>query len=244
LPSDLQATARINDEKAKARMKTYNDEYRNTTSKQTIKVGDTVLLLAERRSKSDPLYEREPFTVIKLNGTMASIKRGGQVLARNVSKLKPYKTSPIWQVPEEDRARERRVDAAQPQPQAAPQGPDATDQASETEIDQKPPQGQLSDAESSVFESAEADDTNSTEPESHTEREAQDADIEPSDLETTNRRSVRTRRPPVRYAPEASRAKPAKPRRVKRPAAPSLPSTSTPSRRGRPRKGQQQHQQQ
>jgi hypothetical protein len=88
--------AREADARAKMKMKINND-LRRKVSVPSFKVGDRVYLLAEKRLKSDPVYEKDAYIIKDLNGTMATIRRGdGRQLARNVSLLKKVCQSGFW----------------------------------------------------------------------------------------------------------------------------------------------------
>jgi hypothetical protein len=94
--SETKELAATNEEKAKRAMKAYNDEKRKAKP-STIKVGDVVYLKAEqRRFKSDPIYERVPYTVVEVKGTMCTIDNSQHQLARHASLLKPKVCNDFW----------------------------------------------------------------------------------------------------------------------------------------------------
>jgi hypothetical protein len=78
-----------NDAKAKEKMKKYGDG-KLKTKFSTIKINDFVLLLNTSASKSTPIYDPEPFRVIRVHGNQATIQRDDKTLVRNVSLLKTY----------------------------------------------------------------------------------------------------------------------------------------------------------
>jgi hypothetical protein len=96
--TERRETAIKNEEAAKSRMKAYNDEKRKAKP-SSIKIGDTVYLKNEQRHfKSDPLFEPEPYLVVDLKGTMATIRRRERELARHVSLLKLAIEPSFWLV--------------------------------------------------------------------------------------------------------------------------------------------------
>ncbi len=86
-PTSTQLLAQANDSRARAKMKQYNDEHRHATE-STLKVGDMVLLKRDRRLKSDTIFDPIPYTIAAMKGSMCTIKRDDQELARNASLLK------------------------------------------------------------------------------------------------------------------------------------------------------------
>lgn len=85
----LHQEARVNDSKAKTKMKTYNDN-KLKAKESSFKVGDVVLLKWKRSRKSDSLFDPHPFRITKLNGSMVALKRNGSILIRNSSFIKHY----------------------------------------------------------------------------------------------------------------------------------------------------------
>jgi len=81
-----------NDVKAKIKMKKYGDGKLKTRF-STIKINDLVLLLNTSASKSTPIYDPEPFRVIRVHGNQATIQRNDKTLVRNVSLLKIYQSN-------------------------------------------------------------------------------------------------------------------------------------------------------
>jgi transposase InsO family protein len=124
-PIDLEqahTTANNNHQKSQLYNKNYNDEKRRAKP-STIKVGDFVLLLATRSHKSDPWYEKEPYEVIALNGTMATIKNNRRELARNVSFLKHWLPDPHWPEVEQQQRQQQPQPQTPVQQQPQPQAP-------------------------------------------------------------------------------------------------------------------------
>ncbi|CAF1064638.1 unnamed protein product [Brachionus calyciflorus] len=81
--------AKLNDAKAKAKMKTFND--RNLWAQVShFKVGDKVLLKWKRSSKSDTYFDPDPFKIIEINGSMITVEKNGKILVRNSSFMKLY----------------------------------------------------------------------------------------------------------------------------------------------------------
>lgn len=101
--ASVDAALRERDGRAKMKMKLYADRRRRAQS-SCIKVGDVVLLRQKKMSKFSTKYDPEPFQVVRMKGTMATICRSGKYLARNVSLLKKVR---IWTVTgDEDWAKE------------------------------------------------------------------------------------------------------------------------------------------
>jgi hypothetical protein len=85
---DVSVRARIFDSKKKEKMKAYADR-RNKAKESKIQVGDLVLILRDKFScKSQTLYSKDEFEVVKLNGSQATVVRGNLKYKRNVSMLK------------------------------------------------------------------------------------------------------------------------------------------------------------
>ncbi|CAF1071977.1 unnamed protein product, partial [Brachionus calyciflorus] len=66
--------AKLNDAKAKAKMKTFNDRNLRAQVSQ-FTVGDKVLLKWKRSSKSDTYFDIDPFKIIEINGSMITVER-------------------------------------------------------------------------------------------------------------------------------------------------------------------------
>lgn len=89
---DSQSVAKDNDSKYKVRMKEYAD--RNSRENKVV-VGDTVVLRNEQKSKLDPDFKPEKFTVTGLAGSdmiVASKEDEGKVVRRNVTCAKKVLT--------------------------------------------------------------------------------------------------------------------------------------------------------
>jgi hypothetical protein len=85
---DVSVRARIFDSKRKEKMKAYADR-RNKAKESKIQVGDLVLILRDKFScKSQTLYSKDEFEVVKLNDSQATVVRGNLKYKRNVSMLK------------------------------------------------------------------------------------------------------------------------------------------------------------
>lgn len=86
---DVHQKARANDALAKQKMTSYGNQKLKVT-KANFQVGDLVLKKLQRKCKSDPFYDPEPYKVIKVYGSKIGIERNGQVLYRNSSFLKRF----------------------------------------------------------------------------------------------------------------------------------------------------------
>jgi hypothetical protein len=85
---DLSVRARNFDSKKKEKMKAYAYK-RNKAKESKIQVGDLVLILRDNLScKSQTLYSKEEYKVVKLNGSQATVVRGNLTYKRTVSMLK------------------------------------------------------------------------------------------------------------------------------------------------------------
>ena len=73
-----------------SKMKMYADtKARAKTS--TIKVGD-IVLVRQQKHKLSTRFDLIPFQVVRLNGTMATARRNGKYITRNVSHFKVINT--------------------------------------------------------------------------------------------------------------------------------------------------------
>ncbi|RNA21453.1 Transposon Tf2-9 poly [Brachionus plicatilis] len=86
--SEVIGKAIENDKKALEKVKFYADSKIRFHKVAKFKVGDHVLLRQKRKSKTTSLYERAPYRIVSLNGTMAEIDNGHRQVARNTSVLK------------------------------------------------------------------------------------------------------------------------------------------------------------
>ncbi|CAF1152152.1 unnamed protein product [Brachionus calyciflorus] len=85
----LHQKARKQDIVSKFKMKAYNDKKLKAKT-SSLKIGDVVLLKWNRSSKSDSLFDPNPFKVVKVNGSMITVERNGSLLVRNSSFMKPF----------------------------------------------------------------------------------------------------------------------------------------------------------
>ena len=88
-PSDRHKDSLIRqrDEEAKAKMKNYADTKRRATELK-IQVGDKVLLRQRKKNKFTSKFDPNPFDVIRVKGTMITVRRNGKFVTRNVSFFK------------------------------------------------------------------------------------------------------------------------------------------------------------
>ena len=79
--------ARTNDRRAKDRMAKYaNKKYK--VKSHDFRIGDQVLMRQTLKGKAVTTYDKRPFIIKSINGTMIEIMRGGSIYARNASLLK------------------------------------------------------------------------------------------------------------------------------------------------------------
>ena len=90
--SQSREVARDNDAEYKLRMKAYADR---NSSESKVEVGDKVVLKNENRSKLDPNFKPERFTVTGLSGSdmVVCAEEDGKVMRRNVSCAKKLQSS-------------------------------------------------------------------------------------------------------------------------------------------------------
>ena len=85
IPPDVSAQVIENDANAKAKMKAHADKRAQTS---TMKVGDLVLVRQRKQNKLSTRYNPNPFSVIRIKGTMVTARRKDKYITRNSSHFK------------------------------------------------------------------------------------------------------------------------------------------------------------
>lgn len=88
-----QKKVKMNDAKAKEKMKVYADKRRNARD-SNLKVGDRVLVQQEKRNKLSTPFDPRPYEVIDKKGSMITAQREDKKITRNSSKFKTVLNPP------------------------------------------------------------------------------------------------------------------------------------------------------
>ena len=84
---------KANDNTAKAKMKEQADK-KAYVHQSSIKVGDKVLYLQPRRTKHTTPFNNQPYTVLKVKGSLVSASRPGHTITRHITFFKKLANTP------------------------------------------------------------------------------------------------------------------------------------------------------
>ena len=107
------------DMKQRAKMKAYADT-RSKAYPDSLKVGDTVLVRQQRKHKLSSPYNKIPYTITNINGTMiTAANASGHSITRNCSQFKQVQI-PAAHSMDDDSLEEEEVDIPTPEPPEPP----------------------------------------------------------------------------------------------------------------------------